>query len=302
MRKQINNPTHLKNKILISIYVFRYLSAEYFDRIVKTRKEKQQVYETINYLVKQNFILKKELLHEFSFLYLTKKGYDFVTKNLIGVEGTIPFYQYRTDRSQTGYIFVHNYMNFTYVWNFISNNPELLKQNIQIYEDGNKNQCKLVFYHGGKNVILSPDVLIFTPEKNSIYRKAVIVENDFGGETHATLFKKLIEYSIFIKEGMKQNKIKSVEIYFILVSYERAHNLFGTQGTIAKMADYFNSSYKVKDVDVRDILQVFQNGENKIFYSVFNRRPDITCQNFLPYDFRKEIIALHPSWERLRPQ
>jgi hypothetical protein len=268
---------------------------------MKTNEEKQQVYQTIHYLVKQNYILKKELLHEFCFLYLTKKGYDFVTKKLIGIEGRIPFYQYRTDRSQTGYIFVHNYMNFTYVWDFISNNSELLKQNIQIYEDGNKNQCKLVFYHGGKNVILSPDILIFIPEKNSIYSKAIIIENDFGGETHAMLFKKLIEYSIFIKEGLKQNKLSSVEIYFILVSKERTLSLFRHLGTIAKMADYFNSTQKVKDVDIRDILQVFQDGENKIYYSVFNRQRDTSCQNFLPYDFRKEILVHHPSWERLRP-
>ena len=156
MRKPITDPIHLKNRILASVYIFRSLPSYYFEDIVPTQESKNKLKYIINNLIQDGYLKKKKTLRKrIQFLLLTKKGHDFVTKQIFKTADQ-PFYVYRTDRSIRFTDSDHRYMNFVYIWDWLWKNSELLNKGIQIYEDTNRNYCKIKFAYAGEDVLLYP--------------------------------------------------------------------------------------------------------------------------------------------------
>jgi hypothetical protein len=191
-------------------------------------------------------------------------------------------------------------MNSAFVWDWISKNPQLLPGDLEIYEDSNINQCKLKFIHGGRNIVLSPDVLILYPdgnkEKNNFYKKAVIVENDTGGETYRTVFRKFIEYAMFIKQ-LESARISGGELLFIFHSQKRAENLLFSEEGIAQFIENYNDTPKLKDAHNYDILSAYLHSELQVKYAYFNRENIDNPYEFKPYNFAEQILLRHPKWK-----
>jgi hypothetical protein len=297
MRKPIVEPTHLKNRILVAIYVFRSLPVYYFEDIQGNTEEKNSIKYIINNLVQGGFIKKKPSLRKrIQFLLLTKKGYDFITTHIFQNKDN-PFYLYRTDRLARFTDSDHRFMNFVYLWEWIKNNTPLLSAGIKIYEDSNRNNCKLSFSFGSDSVVLYPDVLILIPDsaRGSEFFKAIIVENDTGLETSGTLFRKIVEYCAYALHGRKQGFISDAEVIFTLHSKERSKRLLEN---LVSHAKNYNATLKVKDVRAVHLLEAFGETGIKIQFSVL----DTVAKNlysFLPYDFRKELLKQNPSWQYL---
>src|SRR5258708_439457 len=151
-RKLRSDPTLLKNTVLMTIYIFRSLPAGYIDFYMDTKEEKQKVWKTIFKLIENGFI-KKYSEYGYPFLYLTKKGHEFVTKELFKTKDTLPFYHYRTDRMERSTTSLHHFMNFVYIWEWITNNPDLVGKGIKIFEDSDRNNCKLKYRFIGRDMI-----------------------------------------------------------------------------------------------------------------------------------------------------
>jgi len=303
MRPSIVDPVHLKNRILILTYIFRSLPYLYLELTASSTEKRQELQKMVINLEKTDYLAKKTAMHSLSFLHLTQKGHEFVTKNLLTrttSRGVMqPFYAYRSLRSLRGTVSEHQYMNFAFIWDWIAKNPEKLQGDIEIYEDSNINQCKLRFLHGGKTVILSPDVLILYPDANgdnSFYKKAVIVENDTGGETYKTFFRKFVEYAMLIKQ-LRQSKISGGELLLIFHSQQRAENLLFAEEGMTQFITNYNDTPKVKDVHNYDILSAYLHSELDVKYAWFNEKNTVSPYEFKPYNFGEQLLKRYPKWK-----
>lgn len=267
-------------------------------------EERQTLSKVIANLESTHYLTKKSALHSLSFLYLTKKGYDFVTTQLMMQEGkggySQPYYAYRSYRSLRGTVSEHQYMNFAYIWHFISTNASLLSSDIEIYEDSNLNHCRLSFPHGGKEVVLSPDVLIFYSSENAtnmLYRRVVMVENDTGGESYKTLFAKFVEYATLTMH-LKSLKIEGGELCFVFHSQERAEKLLFSDEGLSQFVQEYNDTPRVKGVHSYEILSAYLNSEIQVKYAVFTKEDRNTPYDFKSYDFAQVLLTRYPKWEK----
>jgi hypothetical protein len=299
MRKKITDIRHLKNRILLLVYIFRCLPSSYFETFV-SQKEKQKARFCINNLIQQEYLKKKKaFLAYISFLYLTKKGYEYVVIQVLKISSGKGFYTYRTDRISATGDSDHRFMNFLFLQEWITKNHHLINQSIQMYEDSDINKCKIAFSYGNKRILLVPDVLILLPdEKNYAERKAIFVENDTGGEAHKRIYQKLIEYGLFAMYGMKQNNISKMDLYFIFQSTQRTEYLMGEKGTLGRYVEQFNATEKLKDIHIFEIINAFTNPHIHIYYSAIQEVGN-TTYSFLPYDFKNVILTANPSWGKL---
>lgn len=304
MRAPITDPTHLKNKILLSCYIFRSLPYLYLEQTTTSTKERRVISKMVANLEVTKYLSKKTALHSLSFLYLTKKGYDFITTQLLKREGGVgysqPYYAYRSYRSLRGTVSEHQYMNFLYIWHLISTNASLLSRDIEIYEDSNLNHCRLIFSHGGRDIVLSPDVLVFYPSPdstNNLYRRVIMVENDTGGESYKTLFAKLVEYATLIMH-LKSLKIDGGELCFVFHSKERAEKLLFSDAGLSQFVKEYNDTVKVKGVHSYEILSAYLNSEIQVNYAILTKDNKTTPYEFKPYDFAKVLLTRYPKWEK----
>jgi hypothetical protein len=303
MRTPITDPTHVKNKIIIMTYIFRSLPYLYIELTATSTKERQELQKIVINLKKTNYIAQKRAKHSLAFLHLTKKGYEFVTKSLMKRQTEkgekSPFYAYRSLRSLRGAVTEHQYMNFAFIWDWITKNPEKLQGDIEVYEDSNINQCKLTFTHGGKTIVLSPDVLILYPDEkseNSLCKRVVIVENDTGGETYKMVFRKFVEYAMLITQ-LNVNKISGGELLFVFPSQNRAEQmLFGEEG-MTQFVENYNNTPKVKDVHNYDILSAYIQSELEVKYAWFNEKDIQHPYQFIPYNFGEQLLQRYPKWK-----
>ncbi|MGH7203115.1 MAG: hypothetical protein ACREHC_01585 [Candidatus Levyibacteriota bacterium] len=300
MRKPIHDPLHVKNRILVVIYVFRSLPAYYFEDIQVSTKEKNSIKYIINNLMQGGFIKKKPSLRKrIQFLLLTKKGHKFVATHIFQNKEK-QFYLYRTDRLARFTDSDHRFMNFVYLWEWIAKNTALLNTGLKIFEDSNRNYCKLNFAFGSDSVVLYPDVLILLPDatRGSEFFKALIVENDTGLETSGTLFRKIVEYSAYAIKGRKQGFISEAELIFTLHSKERSKRLLPN---LVPHAKNYNSTQKVKDVRAVHLLEAFGEEGIKLQFSVLDtvEKTKHDLYTTLSYDFRKELLKKNPSWQYL---
>jgi hypothetical protein len=292
MGKTNNNPVHLKNRVLLSTYIFRSLPMQFFKAVATDPKEQEEIRSTVKMLIRDKLIFKKTAIHKLQFIYLSKSGHTYITKSLLN-EGS-GYYSYRTDRNLRGSVGEHSFMNFAFIWNWIKQNPDLLAKNIQIFEDSDLNNCRFKFAFGGKDLVISPDVLIYLPdEANTAFKKAIFIENDTGGETYSKVYQKLIEYSLLVSRGLKQNLISSAEIYFIFHSQKRVEKLLSDKGLVS-LFNYYNSSPKAKDVSVDIILKAFDGQNLPLYFSVLNQ--GIAPQ---PVIFKDLLLQRRPEWKHL---
>lgn len=288
MRPHLLNPLHLKNRIFLCVYIFRSLPTGYIEKV--EGKNKKKVWYCVNNLIQQKFLKKKIGIHGFSFLQLTYKGYCYVKGTLLRED----IYTHRRDRSSRVSINEHGFMNFVYIWDFISQYPELLQQGIMIYEDSSRHYCKITFTSGGSTISIAPDVLLLIPEPNGIHKQAIFVENDTGVESHKTLAQKIVMYSLLAKDGFFQNGISKATLYFIFHTEKRAKNLMENTG-IASHINEFTSTSIGRDVNIFTLLHAFSDTNMRVLYSAFTA-PYI----FHPYDFKKHMVSAHPSWKYLQ--
>src|SRR5271169_5048962 len=98
MRKPTNNPSLLKDKILVAIYIFRSLPDIYIETINSNNKdEKEKVRLMLKNLIQIGIIKKSSADNGTIYLRLTSKGYHHVSTQLIP-QIRKPLYTYRRDR------------------------------------------------------------------------------------------------------------------------------------------------------------------------------------------------------------
>ncbi len=298
MRKPINDPKHLKNKILLTTYIFRCLPISHFWHITASQKELAKMQDTVKHLVQSGLLIKKPAISRHDFLYLTKKGYTFITTQVMGNSTSVPFYQLNEAHSLRIGITDHQYMNFTFLWHWLAKNTQLFTKDIKVYEDSNLNNCKIKVTFGGKDIVIAPDILIYLPdEDNKAFKKAIFIENDTGGETHRKIYQKLVEYSVLVNRGLRQNLISQAELYFIFHSQKRLDNILGENG-IVRLFSYYNNSEKLKSVTVDTILHAFDGKSFPFYVGVLNQE-QTDPYNFQPLNLKDHILQRRPEWKHL---
>jgi len=296
MRKPIQDVTHTKNKILLSIYIFRALPLLYFETIAACNPQTKEKTRLIILNLIQSKVIKKSLADNGSvYIRLTKKGYIFVSTYLLPQKEQ-PLYTYRRDRGVNHKISDHDFYNFVFVWEFITKNPKMMNKYIQIYDDSNMNQCFVSFSHCGRKVLISPDILIFQPnEENPSFREAIFVENDGGGETYRRLFEKFVEYGLLLESGIKQNGIAKATIYFVFNSQKRAEQVLLSKKSIVQFFDHTNTTKKVKRVPIDTLLSAYSN--HSIYVSTYNKHNLPTPLSFSEYPLVTLLLERRPEWK-----
>lgn len=295
MRKPASNPNHFKNRILASIYVFRSLPTLYIETITSYESNlKEETRLLIKNLIENNVVKKSVADNGSVYLRLTNKGYQYVSTKLLPQKNN-PLYSFRRDRGVNHVISDHHYYNFVFVWDWISKNPALLNNNIQIYDDSNINKCVFSFSHESKKLVISPDILIFQPDDtNSTFRKALFVENDAGGETYRRLYEKFVEYGLLLESGVKQNAISQATIYFVFHSQTRARQLLFGEKSILQFFDYANSTKKVKRVPIDVLLRAY--AKNTVYYASYDRNSLPNPLSFSEYPIAQLLLDRRKEW------
>ncbi len=297
MSKTIDTVSHIKNKILLATYIFRSLPMDYIQKTVANPKERQKIRNTIVFLKRDQYLLQKKTLQGQVFLYISKKGYQYITEKLLNNEDDKTLYKYKEDRSLRKNISEHSFMNFMYIWHYISTYPEQMTKAIKIYEDTNMNQCKVRTYFDNKTVIVSPDVIIYSPiSASSIFQNALFIENDTGRETYKTIYQKLVEYAVLIEKGLASNKIEKLTIHFIIRTQKRVDQLFYGPNGIVKFFNAYNNTIQIKDVRARTIIQAFNNPKVKIFISAFDHNTLSNPYMFKEYKLVELLLKEKPTW------
>ncbi len=296
MGKTIDTVDHLKNRVLLATYIFRSLPTEYLQKTRKEAKERQKIRNTIVYLKRDKFLAQKKALHGADFLHLTRKGYIYVIKTLLKGQDEQTLYAYKAAPSLRKSISEHNFMNFMFVWQYIVTHPEYITKAIKIYDDSNINDCKIRTFWSGKDVVVSPDLLIYTPAESSVFQKALCIENDTGRETYRMIYQKLIEYAVLIETGMSSNKISDFTIYFIIPTKKRIQQLFYNTTGILQLFSSFNNTKQIKDVRARTIMQAFASPKVHIYISAFDQQNLSNPYTFEKYNLIELLLIEKPTW------
>lgn len=297
MGKTIDSVTHLKNRILLTMYIFRSLPTEYVQKTAMEGKERQRIRNTIVHLKRDGFLVQKKALHGAEFLYLTKKGYAYVIQTLLKGESEQTLYVYKPTPSLRKSISEHNFMNFMFVWHYIALHPEQITKAIKIYDDSNISACKISTFWAGKDIVVSPDLIIYTPEStSSVFQKALCVENDTGRETYRMIYQKLVEYAVLIEKGLASNKISEFTIYFIVPTKKRIQQLFYNPTGILQLFASFNNTKQVKDVRARTIIQAFLDPNVHIYLSAFDQQNLDNPYTFESYNLSQLLLREKPAW------
>jgi len=296
MRKKIISLDHLKNRIVLATYIFRSLPVLYLNQVAIDDSEKERMRLIIIDLIRHGFLKKKESLHGMQYLLITKQGYDYLIKEVLLSEHN-PMYKYKPVRSVRQSISEHGYMNFVFIWHFITQHASSITNEIKIYDDTNLNHCKIPFSFAGKRAMLVPDTVILT--SSGYGKKAILVENDTGREEYQKIYKKLVEYGAFIQNAEAESAINEIELYLILHSKARMEKMFYSPTGIAQLFNYYNNSEKIKDIPVETILRGFKEGKVTFYLSVFNNTNPQCIYNFQKYNLPDEIIKIKPEWKHL---
>lgn len=297
MGKTIDSVEHLKNRVLLITYIFRSLPMEYLQKTVEEGKPRQQIRNTIVFLKRDQFVVQKKAMHGAYFLYLTKHGYDFVNKKILKVQEEQPLYVHKRYRVLRKSISEHSFMNFMFIWHYLTMFPEDITPHTKIYEDSNMNQCKLPTYYGERNIVVSPDIMILLPDtKSTIFQKALFIENDTGRETYREIYQKLVEYAVLTETGMGKNKLSEFALYFIVPTKKRLHQLFYNPTGILSFFSSYNNTKQIKDVRIRTIMKSFSNPKVKVYVSSFDDENLSEPYKFQEYLLVDLLLMLKPEW------
>jgi len=292
------NSKQLKNRILLLTYIYRSLPTIYLKTAAGDDEEKKKIHWIVNNLVKQGYVLQKKTKPvEFIFIHLSQKGYNYVVKKILK-NPEKPFYRHKESRSLLKPIFNHSFLNFAFLWHFHKKTPSFLTPNIRLYEDSDINNCKVLFSYKGKDVLISPDTIIYLPDtQKQDFRKAIFVENDTGRETYKTIYQKMIEYLALAEDGMDKNKLSSITLYFIFLSRRRMKRLFTDRDGFLRYFDLYNKTNRGLEVRMRFLLKTLQSGRFKIYLSTYNHEEPQSPYSFRKYDLTKYLLEKEAAWK-----
>lgn len=273
MRKTIDEPTHIKNRILACIYIFRSLPSTFIKQITRINGiEQESVRKVILYLERSTLIQTKKADVGTIYLQLTSNGQTYVKETIMPLESKKPLFVFRRDRSTNYPNNDHTYYNFVYIWELLRKNPEKIAKSLHIYEDSNRNNCKLPFSYLSRRTTIYPDALIlYINEDNNSFTDAQLVESDTGGETSTIIYKKLVSYGVFAYQGLDQLGYSNASLHFIFKSHERVKNLFEGDLVIEKFRER-NIGEKIRNVPIEILIKGYQR--MPIFYTDFHRTHD----------------------------
>lgn len=292
------NSKQLKNRILLLTYIYRSMPTIYLKTAARDEEEKKKIHWIVNNLVKQNYLLQKKTKPiEFIFIHLSQKGYNYVVKEIFKNPDK-PFYRHKESRSLLKPILNHSYLNFAYLWHFHRKNPSCFASGIRLYEDSDINNCKVLFSYKGKDVLISPDAIIYLPDtQKQDFRKAIFVENDTGRETYKTIYQKVIEYLALAEDGMDKNKLSHIDLCFVFLSKRRMSQLFTQKNGFLRYFDLYNKTNRGLEVRMRYLLQTLQSGKVQIYLSVYNHEKPQNPYSFRKYDLTKYLLEKEASWK-----
>lgn len=298
MRKTNNSLHHIKNKILLATYIFRSLPIEDIQRTTNNTAERQKIRNSIVFLKRDAYITQKSSLRGDKFIYLTKKGYTYVHEQLLQNGESDALYQHKGYRQLKKSVSEHSFMNFIFVWHYLSTSSNTVNAALRIYEESDMNKCKVPVHFAGSNLIVSPDVIVYTPEQeNSLLYNAIFIENDNGREQYKVLYHKIVEYALLVEKGMQHNKLSKVSLYFVFRSKRRINQLFYSQEGLTRFFSAFNNTSQVKDVRIRTILQALTNPKFTIFISYLDESTIATPYDFQEYHLAEMLLVKNPSWK-----
>lgn len=286
MAKHNTEITYLKNKILFLTYVYRSLPVLYINRILNEPKQTKIIHRLE---VDYGLISKKTTLHGLDFITLTNKGYRYLTQEVLKTDHE-PMYRNDPFRSIRKNVSEHSFMNFVYIWNYVSRHPEHITNALRIYEDTNMKYCRVKFSYHDRYQLLVPDVMVAGTQSKGV----VFVENDTGREEHAMIYRKVVEYAAYAK-----NADMPVRLLFVMHSPVRMRRLFFEQSGMVRFFDEYNHSEKLKQVPIEDILQSLQSEKLTIAVSWLDRQNMGNSDSFENYDLLSLLVAKKPVWRHL---
>jgi hypothetical protein len=290
--------THVKNKILLVTYIFRSLPIEDIQRTTNNPKERQRIRNYLVFLKRDGFIIQKQSLRGDRFIYLTKKGYTYVTAKILTIGEAAPLYQYKESKLLRKSVSEHSFMNFIYIWHYISEHVQDFTSKMQVYEESDMNKCKVQVNFLRTSFVVSPDVLMYTPVKNSDFEfKALFVENDNSRETYHTIYEKIIEYLVLASNRLQKNDLTEISLYFIFRSKQRIEQLFLSENGIVRFFKPYNDTKQIKDVRIKPLIQVLANPNLHLYISYFDDKNITHPYEFQHYDLLSLLLARKPEWK-----
>jgi len=292
------NSKQLKRNLLLSTYIYRSLPYDYLTTIAKNDKEKEHIRTTIKNLVTYGYLLKKQAKPiPYKHILLTLKGHTFVTNSYFNTKKK-QFYQYKEGRLLLKPPYQHSFLNFAFIWHYLKKLNRILFQDTQIFEDSDINKCKITFSYRGNSSLISPDVIIYTPDLvNKYYKRAIFVENDTGRETYKTIYQKVVEYLALAEEGMEKNKLSTISLYFVFLSERRLKQLFLSKNGLIRFFDLYNKTNRGLEVRMRYLLKTLASNSISIYISSFNNEKPGNPYSFRQFNLAKILLEKEISWK-----
>ncbi len=298
MAKTNTSLHHLKNKILLATYIMRSLPVEDIHKTTSEPKERQRIRNTLVFLKREGFTNQKQSLRGDRFIHLTKKGYKYVTERVLKRIDDRTQYQHKEYRLLRKTLSEHSFMSFIYLWQYISSNADTINGATQIYEASDMNKCKISVYATGTSLVISPDIIIYTPDaKNSLFYNALCVENDNGREPYKMIYEKVVEYAVLADKGLIPNRISNLTLNFIFRSKQRIKQLFYDEQGIVRIFRTYNNTKQIKDVRIRTIILALNNSNFHINVSYFDDSNIESPYEFQEYNLSEMLLKVKPEWK-----
>lgn len=258
-----------KDKLLYALFVLRAVTKH--DLLHQFKKDdKQNLHTALNNFKNYEYIKDITTPNGHHILYITPKGYKYIVEKVLKTEN--PQYAYSGSKTKRSPLHIHHYMNFKFVWDYVHKNwDKILENHISIFTDQDINNCKLSTNYSGERLVIRPDVLI-NMQNDRRKKDVVLVENDTGRENPINIYRKFLQYAMFLKEGKRYLDINNVDLYFISLSEKRLENIFQTD-TVVKRFEW-NIEYKNWDIEMEDIINAFKTNTFRLYITTFkNYKP-----------------------------
>ena len=96
---------------------------------------------------------------------------------------------------------------------------------------------------------------------------------------------------------MQENMFEGIDLYFVFHSQKRVQQFFTDgKGVVSFMSSY-NSTDKVKDVPIEDIIKVYSSGNITVHYAFIEKGGRPTISDFKRYEFIDYLLAKNPAWK-----
>lgn len=275
-----------KDKILYTLFTLRAIPKH--DLLYQFNgADGKRINVAINDFKKFKYIRENITINGHRVLYITRKGYEHVVNNVLQTKS--PQYTYSTSKSRRSPMYTHHYMNFKYVWDYVHQNwDQILEKKISIFTDQDIVNCKLSTDFEGERLVIRPDVLIRIPVGKQD-EDLILVENDTGRENPINIYRKFLQYAMFLLEGKRYLHIKNVQLHFVFLSKKRLHNVFKSDVVVNRF-DHDNE-YKKWELDMKKIIEAFKSKDFSLYATDFKEsKPE-------KVDFIKTLKLTKHSWK-----